>query len=192
MPDEREVAREKAHVTSAHDRAVEVAAKALMRQDAVERRYALSGDAWEHLDLTARNVYRGRALAVLAALAAVGERSREHTVQQGADRTGYGYRATCSCGWTATASSLDGVETAGDVHRVEVGERRGADCAACGAPAGYPPAGPCPEHPVGEREAELEADVRVLERERGSIWDEEAKKTAEARVEALTEGVEEG
>lgn len=29
-------------------------------------------------------------------------------------------------------------------------EARRADCAYCGAPAGYPPAGPCPNHPMDE------------------------------------------
>lgn len=49
--------------------------------------------------------------------ALVGERESAHEVHQGADPTGYGYRATCSCGWTATGAALDSVETAGDAHR---------------------------------------------------------------------------
>lgn len=48
-----------------------------------------------------------------------GERER-HEVRQGADSTGYGYRATCTCGWTATGASLDSVETAGDAHRADL------------------------------------------------------------------------
>lgn len=50
-----------------------------------------------------------------------------HEVSQGADPTGYGYRATCTCGWTATGASLDSVETAGDAHRAAVAGARPDD-----------------------------------------------------------------
>ena len=56
-------------------------------------------------------------------LATLGGEAERHEVRQGADSTGYGYRATCSCGWTATGASLDSVETAGDVHRVALKEK---------------------------------------------------------------------
>lgn len=45
-----------------------------------------------------------------------------HEVRQGPDSTGYGYRATCTCGWTDTGASLDSVETAGDAHRAFLAE----------------------------------------------------------------------
>lgn len=59
--------------------------------------------------------------AVFAEPVAVEGEANEHVVRQCGCASGYGFRATCSCGWTETALSLDGVETAGDAHRAHVG-----------------------------------------------------------------------
>jgi len=98
-------------------RAVKAAAKALWDTDLVLSRKS----PWGTNEGVMREGIRRAGVMIAAYEQATAEQGEgRHEIYQGPDLTGYGYRATCTCGWTGTGASLDSVETAGDAHRAEV------------------------------------------------------------------------